>query len=84
MPRLAGVTMPMLSSAARRKARKKRPLFVDFMRASGAQLDEVTTRVEAGIIKPAIDRTFPFKSTARALSYVGQGRSKDQVIIDIR
>lgn len=55
-----------------------------FMRASGAQLDEMTTLVEAGIIKPVIDRTFPFESTAEALSYVGQGRSKGKVIIEIR
>lgn len=85
LPWLVGVVMRMLSSGIRRKARKKniRYSFV-FMRASGAQLDEMTTLVEAGIIKPVIDRTFPFESTAEALSYVGQGRSKGKVIIEIR
>lgn len=84
LPRLMGLVMRMLSSGIRRKARKKNIHYsFVFMRASGAQLEEITTLVEAGIIKPVIDRTFPFESTAQALSYVGQGRSKGKVIIDI-
>ena len=79
---LLGLVMGVLSSGIRRKARKQgvRYDFL-FMRASGAQLDELTTLVEAGIIKPVIDRTFPFESTAQALSYVEQGRAKGKVVI---
>lgn len=74
--------MGVLSSGIRRKARRQgvRYDFL-FMRASGAQLDELTALVEAGIIKPVIDRTFPFESTAQALSYVEQGRTKGKVVI---
>lgn len=77
-----GLVMGVLSSGIRRKARKKnvRYNFV-FMRASGAQLDELTGLVEAGIIKPVIDRTFPFESTTEALRYVEQGRAKGKVVI---
>ncbi|MCK3828108.1 NADP-dependent oxidoreductase [Pseudomonas sp. W2Aug9] len=79
---LLGLVMGVLSSDIRRKARKQgvRYDFL-FMRASGAQLDELTALVEAGIIKPVIDRTFPFESTAQALSYVEQGRAKGKVVI---
>ncbi|MCY1419738.1 Narbonolide/10-deoxymethynolide synthase PikA2, modules 3 and 4 [compost metagenome] len=80
-----GLVMRMLSSGIRRKARKKNINYAFvFMRASGAQLDEITALIESGIIKPVIDRTFPFESTAEALSYVGQGRSKGKVIIKIK
>ncbi|WDG41100.1 NADP-dependent oxidoreductase [Pseudomonas synxantha] len=80
-----GLVMGVLSSGIRRKARRKnvRYDFV-FMRASGAQLDELTALVESGIIKPVIDRTFPFESTAEALSYVEQGRAKGKVVITIK
>ncbi|MCK3833345.1 NADP-dependent oxidoreductase [Pseudomonas fluorescens] len=79
---LLGLVMGVLSSGIRRKARKQgvRYDFL-FMRANGAQLDELTALVEAGIIKPMIDRTFPFESTAQALSYVEQGRAKGKVVI---
>ncbi|MNW05167.1 hypothetical protein D3C71_2013730 [compost metagenome] len=54
------------------------------MRASGAQLREITTLIESGMIKPVIDRTFPFESTADALSYVEQGRAKGKVVIKVK
>lgn len=85
LPWVLGLVMRMLSSGIRRKARKKDISYAFvFMRASGAQLDKITALIESGIIKPVIDRTFPFESTADALSYVGQGRSKGKVIIKIK
>src|SRR5450830_121982 len=79
-----GWVMRLLSSGIRRKARQKdvRYAFV-FMRASGAQLEKITVLVESGVIKPVIDRTVPFESTAEALSYVEQGRAKGKVIIKL-
>ncbi|TVT79931.1 NADP-dependent oxidoreductase [Pseudomonas sp. H3(2019)] len=85
LPWVLSLIMRMLSSGIRRKARKKNINYAFvFMRASGAQLDEITALIESGIIKPVIDRTFPFESTAEALSYIGQGRSKGKVIIKIQ
>ncbi|MHC8378467.1 NADP-dependent oxidoreductase [Pseudomonas sp. MDT1-16] len=79
-----GLVMRLLSSGIRRKARKKDVSYAFvFMRASGAQLGEITVLVESGIIKPVIDQTFPFESTAEALSYVERGRAKGKVIIKL-
>lgn len=82
LPWVLGLVMGLLSSGIRRKARKQGVSYeFVFMRASGAQLDEITALVEAGIIRPVIDRTFPFESTAAALDYVKQGRAKGKVVI---
>lgn len=77
--------MRLLSLGIRRKAHKQdvNYRFV-FMRANGAQLQQITALIEAGIIKPVIDRAFPFESTAEALKYVEQGRAKGKVVISIK
>ena len=79
-----GWVMHFLSRGIRREARKRgiQYAFV-FMRANGAQLEKITGLVESGIIKPVIDRTFPFESTAEALRYVEQGRAKGKVVIKL-
>lgn len=85
LPWVVGLVMRLLSSGIRRKARNKKVSYAFvFMRASGAQLDKITALVESGIIKPVIDRTFTFDSTADALSYVEQGRSKGKVVIKVK
>ncbi|WPN20876.1 NADP-dependent oxidoreductase [Pseudomonas marginalis] len=85
LPWVVGLVMRLLSSGIRRKARNKKVSYAFvFMRASGAQLDKITALVESGSIKPVIDRTFTFDSTADALSYVEQGRSKGKVIIKVK
>jgi NADPH:quinone reductase-like Zn-dependent oxidoreductase len=77
--------MRLLSRRIRSKARKRGVCYTFlFMRANGAQLQEITTLIDAGAIKPVIDRTFPFESTADALRYVEQGRSKGKVSITIK
>ncbi|PNG45516.1 NADPH:quinone oxidoreductase [Pseudomonas asplenii] len=77
--------MRLLSLSIRRKARKRdvRYSFL-FMRASGTQLQEITTLIEAGEIRPVLDRTFAFESAGQALSYVEQGRAKGKVIVQIK
>jgi NADPH:quinone reductase-like Zn-dependent oxidoreductase len=77
--------MRLLSLSIRRKARKQdvRYSFL-FMRANGAQLQEITTLIEAGVIRPVLDRTFAFESAGEALSYVEQGRAKGKVIVQIK
>jgi NADPH:quinone reductase-like Zn-dependent oxidoreductase len=77
--------MRLLSSGIRRKARKHGVSYAFlFMRADGVQLQKITSLIEAGVIKPVIDRSFPFESTAEALRYVEQGRSKGKVTITIK
>lgn len=77
--------MRLLSLSIRRKARKQdvRYSFL-FMRANGAQLQEITTLIEAGEISPVLDRTFAFESAGEALTYVEQGRAKGKVIVQIK
>ncbi|MEE5043791.1 NADP-dependent oxidoreductase [Pseudomonas alliivorans] len=77
--------MRLLSYGIRKKARKQGVTYsFVFMRASGAQLKEVTRLIEAGIIKPILDRTFAFQQTADALAYVEQGRAKGKVVVQLR
>jgi NADPH:quinone reductase-like Zn-dependent oxidoreductase len=77
--------MRLLSLSIRRKARKQdvRYSFL-FMRANGAQLNDITALIEAGEITPVLDRTFAFESTSEALKYVEQGRAKGKVIVRIK
>jgi len=55
-----------------------------FMRASGDQLREITSLIESGVIRPVVDRVFPFESTKEALAYVETGRAKGKVVVKVR
>ncbi len=37
-----------------------------------------------GVIRPVVDRVFPFESTNEALAYVEKGRAKGKVVIKVR
>lgn len=85
LPWVLGQVMRLLSSGIRRKARKRGVSYAFlFMRADGMQLQKITALIEAGVIKPIIDRCFPFESTAQALRYVDQGRAKGKVTITLQ
>jgi NADPH:quinone reductase-like Zn-dependent oxidoreductase len=77
--------MRLLSSGVRRKARGRG---IDysflFMTANGSQLRAITRLIEAGAIRPVIDRVFPFDSTNEALAYVEAGRAKGKVVIQVK
>ena len=55
-----------------------------FMRASGDQLREIGSLIDSGIIRPVVDRVFPFESTKEALAYVEKGRTKGKVVVKVR
>jgi len=55
-----------------------------FMTANGAQLGKITALIEAGAIRPVIDRAFPFEKTNQALDYVETGRAKGKVVIAVK
>lgn len=79
------LVMRLLSSGIRRKARGRGIGYSFlFMKASGSQLREITRLVEAGVIRPVIDRIFPFESTSEALAYVQAGRAKGKVVVKIK
>jgi NADPH:quinone reductase-like Zn-dependent oxidoreductase len=75
----------LISFSARKKAKKLNISFnFLFMRAEGKQLGEITKLIEVGIIKPVIDKVFPFEQTNDALSYVETGRSKGKVVVKVK
>ncbi|MBS9479004.1 NADP-dependent oxidoreductase [Ancylobacter radicis] len=77
--------MRLLSFGIRRKA-KARGLAYSFlfMRAEGGQLSQITSLIEAGIIRPVVDRVFPFDATNDALAYTETGRSKGKVVVALK
>ena len=48
-----------------------------------ALLDELAAMVEAGTLRPVIDRRYPLAQTADAHRYVDSGRKQGNVIIDV-
>jgi len=77
--------LPFLSFGIRRKA-KARGISYSFlfMRANGEQLRQIASLIQAGIIRPVLDRVFPFEATNEAMSYIETGRSKGKTIVKIR
>ena len=39
--------------------------------------------IDAGVIRPVVDKIFPFAQTAEALVYVETGRAKGKVVVAI-
>ncbi|MHA4739112.1 NADP-dependent oxidoreductase [Dyadobacter sp. MSC1_007] len=54
-----------------------------FMRAQGSQLGKITELINAGIIRPVMDKIFPFDEANEALAYVESGRAKGKVVIKV-
>lgn len=77
--------MRLLSFGIRRKAgRRKIGYSFLFMTANGGQLAQITSLIEAGHIRPVMDRVFPFDKTNEALDYVETGRAKGKVVIAVK
>ena len=79
------LAMRLLSSRIRNKAKRHHVSYSFlFMRASGEQLREIGSLIESGIIRPVMDRVFPFAETKEALAYVETGRAKGKVVVKVR
>lgn len=77
--------LKILSAGIRNKAKRLGVNFSFlFMRAEGEQLNEITKLIEAGIIKPVMDKVFPFEKTNEAMSYLEMGRAKGKVVIKMK
>ena len=76
--------MRMLSRDILKKARSRG---IDysflFMRAEGQQLREIAKLIDAGAIRPVVDKVFPFAQTPDALVYVENGRAKGKVVVSV-
>ena len=53
------------------------------MRANGKQLNEIAFLLDAGVIRPVIDKVFSFDSTNEALAYVASGRTRGKVVVKV-
>jgi NADPH:quinone reductase-like Zn-dependent oxidoreductase len=74
--------MAVLSRKVRRRARKLGVRYsFFFMRASGAQLTSLAALYDAGVLRPVLDRTFPFEQTVEAMAHVEQGRANGKIVV---
>lgn len=55
-----------------------------FMKPSGDQLRTIANYIEAGKIKPVINRVFPFEDAQKAMEYSESGRAKGKIIVKIK
>jgi NADPH:quinone reductase-like Zn-dependent oxidoreductase len=78
------LVVSLLSRRVRKAARRLgvRYSFL-LMEASGAQLRELAALIDAGAIRPVVDRVFPFAETNDALVYVDTGRVKGKVVVTV-
>lgn len=75
----------LLSGGARRKAKRLKTTFSFlFMKANGDQLREIAALIDAGAVRPVVDKVFPFQSTNEAMAYVETGRAKGKVVIKVK
>ena len=76
--------MRLLSFGIRKKASHQGASYSFlFMRANGEQLGKITALIEAGAIRPVIDRVFPFEAMNEALAYSETGRARGKIVIKI-
>jgi NADPH:quinone reductase-like Zn-dependent oxidoreductase len=79
------IVLKVLSAGIRKKANRLGVNFSFlFMRAQGEQLSQIAKLIESGVIKPVMDKVFPFEQTNEAMSYVETGRAKGKVVVTVR
>ncbi len=84
-PGFVKLILRLLSSSVRGRAKRLGVGYSFlFMKASGSQLRQITPLIDAGAIRPVVDKVFPFKSTNEALAYVEAGRAKGKVVIKVK
>jgi NADPH:quinone reductase-like Zn-dependent oxidoreductase len=72
----------LLGAKANRAARRHSARYrYWFMRPDGAQLRHLTTLVDQGVLRPHVDRVFPFSQTREALEYAESGKARGKVVV---
>jgi NADPH:quinone reductase-like Zn-dependent oxidoreductase len=75
----------MLSRKIIRHARKRGIAYSFlFVHPDGGQLTEIGELLRSGHIRPVIDKVFPFERAKEALAYLGKGRAKGKVVVQMR
>jgi len=82
---LVKLILKILSSGVKKKAKRLGVSYSFlFMRAQGEQLRQITKLVNSGVIKPVMDKVFPFEQTNEALAYVEAGHAKGKVVVKVK
>jgi alcohol dehydrogenase len=69
----------LLSHRIRKAAARHRVSYTFlFMKASGDQLREIGALVDAGALRPVVDRVYPFESTGEALATWRPGERRER------
>jgi alcohol dehydrogenase len=84
-PWFVKLIVSLLSHRIRKNARQRGVAYSFlFMRADGKQLREIASLIDAGAIRPVVERVFPFESTNGALTHVDTGRAKGKVVVKMK
>jgi NADPH:quinone reductase-like Zn-dependent oxidoreductase len=79
------ILAPVMALLSRRVRKRAKQLGVRysffFMRANGAQLEELAALYDRGTLRPVLDRTFPFEETLEAMAYVEEGRANGKIVV---
>ncbi len=54
-----------------------------FIEPSGAQLQQIAHLVDAGVLRPVVDRVFPFEQVAQAFAYLEAGHARGKVVLRV-
>lgn len=77
--------MCLLSHRIRRNAARQSVSYSFlFLKASRNQLREIGALLDAGAIRPLVNRVYPFESIKEALAYVETGRAKGKAVVKLR
>ena len=82
---LLELVFSLMSRKINRLAKKRD---VDYMflfaRPDGQQLAEIAQLLQAGSIRPVIDKVYPFEQAKQALAYLEEGRAKGKVVVQMK
>ncbi|MFQ6396589.1 NADP-dependent oxidoreductase [Nocardia sp. KC 131] len=82
LPGFMRLPLGLLSRKIRNAAKKRGARYeFFFMQANGTQLRDLAALYDAGVLRPVLDRTFPFDRTLEALAFVEQGKAHGKVVI---
>lgn len=48
-----------------------------------AELDALNELLEAGTVKPVVERTYPLAEIADAMAYLGEGHARGKVVVTV-
>lgn len=77
--------LSMMTWRRERAARTRGVHFIFlFMRPDGVQLATLASLVDAGALRPVVDRIYPFEEAKDALAYVETGQARGKVVITVK